>query len=318
MICLDIFPTASCVSGMCYADVCLLGAPLRQRISRWFMNRLLSTATSGLRCLGLESACTMLLFLFLDLQARLVNQMLEKSKAEEVLASELFWKSLARSKGWVLDKGAQGKRWVVNGISRGGKSVRIAASRVGSHGSRVGLPRKSFCRTKDIRGKSLQSIFIVWVVGKVTSGRYQGESIYVTLRIERQESAKGDTQAVNPSGNKKKWLRKGEKVCWNERNSSPLAVMGLRLVQVSLDIRGPGWGWSSGTGTQLRRKEFPVWRKLHLNWWDSSEIGARGRVERDHMDTWVGSREEKRPKGPRKERMIKMRCRKKSQSIPTL
>lgn len=34
MICLDIFPIASCVSGMCYADVCLLGATLRQRISR--------------------------------------------------------------------------------------------------------------------------------------------------------------------------------------------------------------------------------------------------------------------------------------------
>lgn len=32
-ICLDIFPIMGCVSGMCYADVCLLGATLRQRIS---------------------------------------------------------------------------------------------------------------------------------------------------------------------------------------------------------------------------------------------------------------------------------------------
>lgn len=208
MICLDIFPTASCVSGMCYADVCLLGAPLRQRISRWFMNRLLSTATSGLRCLGLESACTMLLFLFLDLQARLVNQMLEKHRAEEVLASELFWKSLAWSERWVLDEGDKGKRWVVNRISRGGKSVCIAASWVGSRGPRLGLPRKSSCRSKDIRGKS---IFVAWMAGKVTSGRYQGKSVYVTLRIDGQESAKDDTEAVSPGGNKKKWMIKGEK-----------------------------------------------------------------------------------------------------------
>lgn len=110
MICFDIFPIASCVSGMCYADPCLLGAMLRQRVSRWFMNRLLSAATSGLLWLGLESACTLLLFLFLDLQSWLTNQMLQKCGAEEVLASKLFCKSLAWSKGWIwVAKGALGK-----------------------------------------------------------------------------------------------------------------------------------------------------------------------------------------------------------------
>lgn len=33
MLSLDIFPIAGRVSGMCYADVCLLGATLRQHIS---------------------------------------------------------------------------------------------------------------------------------------------------------------------------------------------------------------------------------------------------------------------------------------------
>lgn len=42
------------------------------------------------------------------------------------------------------------------------------------------------------------------MAGKVTSGRYQGKSVYVTLRIDGQESAKDDTEAVSPGGNKKK------------------------------------------------------------------------------------------------------------------
>lgn len=57
-----------------------------------------------------------------------------------------------------MDEGDKGKRWVVNRISRGGKSVCIAASWVGSHEPRLGLPRKSSCRNKDIRGEAAKHL----------------------------------------------------------------------------------------------------------------------------------------------------------------
>lgn len=62
-------------------------------------------------------------------------------------------------------------RWVVNG-----KSAGIATSWVDNCGLRLGLHWKRYCRTKDIRGKSLNSNLIVWVVRKVTSRLHDPEN----------------------------------------------------------------------------------------------------------------------------------------------
>lgn len=60
--------------------------------------------------LGLESACTLLLFLFLDLWSQLMFQMLEKYRAEEVLASELAHRSWHKARvgcGWMMEMGCE-------------------------------------------------------------------------------------------------------------------------------------------------------------------------------------------------------------------
>lgn len=115
-------------------------------------------STAGLCWLGLESACTLLLFLFLDMCHHLRSRCWRNTELRRSLPLK---SSIGAGINQGLDVGGWW-RWAVNEKSEG-----IATSWVDTGGPRLGQHRKRCCRTKDIRGKSLNSSFIVWVA---TSG----------------------------------------------------------------------------------------------------------------------------------------------------
>lgn len=140
---------------------CVSTGSYAQCISCWFMNNLLSAALLASADLGWNQPAHCCYFYSWTCDHNSCSRCWRNTELRKSLPQNL---SIGAGIKKGLDVGGWW-RWAVNG-----KSVGIATSWVDNGGPRLGLPGKRCCRTKDIRGKSLNSSLIVWVVRKVTSG----------------------------------------------------------------------------------------------------------------------------------------------------